>query len=185
MKTMLALALSLMVSAVSAKSLAEYDASYSFDVRWPVVGFSGAQVPVKNVCTDGDLLKTINPVKVCTETAVVEVCKRFKDDEVCSPVRAGKTYKEDNRTRLVYGCVNYATKDLQRSKFYETKECSKWKRTMVGGKDKGGPTWTCLEYSTVTKEIAENYDVEVFSTRGKDRYDYPVATKDFSLPACE
>lgn len=186
MKKMLMLVLAVATLSLQAKSLEDYDASRRYDVKWPVIGFNGAQVAVKNVCVEGDELKTINAVKVCAETAVVEVCKRHKDDEVCSPVRAGRTYRSDSRTRLVYGCVRHESVDLVRSRTYEASECAKWKRNYIGKRDHSDQAqWSCVEYKKVTREIPTSYSVEVFATFGKDHNDVVVATKNYDLANCQ
>lgn len=182
---MLLLAVSSLSFAGRYKTLEQYDASYAYFVHWPVISFSQATVPVKNVCQFGEEFKTINPVKVCAKTGVVEVCTRHKDDESCRPVRKGETVRENSRTRLVYGCIAYESKDLVTSKFYQTNECAEWKRNPArGGKDSGEPNWICVRTEKVTKEYATNFDVSVTSTRGKDKNEYEVANVNFDIPAC-
>ncbi len=190
MKLVIAIALAAMSTvtlAASHKTLEQYDASYAYTVQWPVIGFSAAQVPVKNVCIDGDTFKTINDVKVCTKQAVVEVCttQGKEQNESCRAVRRGETPKEGPRTRLVYGCVASERQALSVSQFYEEKVCTKWKRNYVGGKERDGLSWTCLAYDTVTKERADNYDVSVLRNGHGDHNDIEVANINFELPACK
>jgi hypothetical protein len=186
MKLILAITLAAMttVSFAAHKTLAQYDASYQYNVQWPHIGFAGAQVPVKNICTDGEIFKTINDVKVCTKTAVTEVCIINKNGESCRNVRNGETPKESPRTRLVYGCVASEGRALEISRFHDEKVCTEWKHNRVS-KDSSDPEWTCVAYETVTKEYADNYDVTVIQYGHGDASDREVATINFELPVCK
>lgn len=183
---LLVLAMSATSFARHTKTLEQYDASYNFDVKWPSINFSLASVAVKNVCIDGDTLKTINPVKLCTKTAPVEVCTITKESENCRKLRKGETPKDGPRTRIVYGCVAYEGKALETSRSYEEKVCATWKRNPARhGKDSSEPMYICTSYKTVTKEYADNYDVEVYAVARGDHEDRLVDTINFELPACK
>ena len=189
MKLILALALLSMTTASFAKRLStleDYDASRSYIVQWPTVVFSNISVPVKNVCVLGDVLKTVSPVKYCSESAVVEVCVRGNhSSEECRPVRKGETPKQSSNTRLVWGCVAYANSSFETSKTYMASVCIKWEQNETNSNH--APTYKCVEFGKVAKEYASSYDVSVISNMnaGHQSGSVEVAKLNFNLPLCK
>jgi hypothetical protein len=184
MKLLLALALLATASVSFATTLAQYDASRSYIVAWPTVVFSNVSVPVKNVCVDGDMLKTAAPVKFCSESAVVEVCvKANHGAEECRPVRKGETPKQSTNTRLVWGCVAYSTQNFATTRSYEAQVCTKWERSENTNHGQG--SWLCVEFGKETKEYALSYDVSVTGNSNDHSGRVEVANLNFTIPQCK
>lgn len=187
MKTIIAIALmsmaTLSVAAKRPTTLSDYDASRSYIVHWPTVIFSNISVPVKNVCVDGEKLKTIAPAKFCSESAVVEVCSTANHgSEECRPVRKGETPVQKPGTRLVWGCVAYSTQNFETTRAYEAQVCTKWERVQ---NDKNA-SWLCVEFGTETKEYALSYDVSVTSnSNSHESGNVEVANLNFTIPQCK
>ena len=187
MKLILALTLISLTSisfASGSKTLADYDASRNYIVAWPTVVFSNLSVPVKNVCVDGENLKTIAPVKYCSKQAVIEVCTKInsKSSEECSPVAAGSAPSQKPGTRLVYGCVAYNTNSFSTTRTYQAQVCTKWETVQTGSHN--NTSQVCTEFGTEAKDYALSYDVSVsaMATRGQR---VEVDSLNFTIPACK
>lgn len=165
------------------ETLEDFDGSLQHIVHWPQVVFSNLSTPVKNVCSAGSVLKTISPLKVCTKTAIVEVClKNGKDtSEECHKIRPWDSLKESSGKRFVYGCVSSIDEQFETSKFYEAKICTKWK---VDEDNRNRNV--CVEYGNETKEYPDSYDVSVThsGTETKNQ-NVEVANLKFEIPECK
>jgi hypothetical protein len=165
-------------------TLQDFDESLSHIVQWPLVKFLSNSSPVKNVCTNGAVLKTIKPIKVCTKMAVIEVCTRSStkgSTEECRPVRKGETPKDGFNIKLVLGCVSTTEKNLETSKFYENSICTKWEKD-ENNKDR----WNCIEFGLETKEYADEYDVSVIQNASAHQGGpVEVANLKFEIPQCK
>jgi hypothetical protein len=167
-------------------TLADYDSSLSHMVSWPNVQFNNNLIPVKNVCADGVILRTINPIKVCIKKAPAEVCiKNTKgNQEECRRLRSGDTLpKENSSTKINYECVEFENQNFETSKFYEIPVCSKW---ALDPFDTGrNSSRTCSEYTKETKEYADKYKVSVTTTNNSTHSErVEVAVFDFEVPPC-
>jgi hypothetical protein len=182
MKFLLAVLL-VVSSSVFAKTLDQYDASRAYFVHWPTVLFpQNANVPVKNVCVDGELLKTISPVKYCTEMAVVEICtlRNKNSDETCRAVKAGETPAQKPNTRLVWGCVGYATNNFETTRAHDVSVCTKWEQVQ---EDSKRTSWKCVEWGKESKDYPLSYDVSV--TQNVKDGDREVANLNYTIPQCK
>ena len=144
-------------------TLQDFDDSLSHIVHWPEIDFPNIKIPVKNICTEGNTLKTISPVKVCAQKAVVEICEKVGPkglSEECHKVRPGESLKESYTKRLVYGCTTFMEKNLETSKFYEVPVCIKWREKTDEAKNHSR-AWDCTEYNKETKEYPETYKISV------------------------
>ena len=182
MKTLLALVIALSATVSFAKTLEQYDASNSYIVAWPTVVFSNISVPVKNVCVKGDNLNTIAPAKYCSESAVVEVCTTLNHNEECRAVNAGETPVQKPGTRLVYGCVAYASANFTTPITHQAQVCTKWETVQTGSHN--NTSQVCTEFGTEAKDYALSYDVSVsaMATRGQR---VEVDSLNFTIPACK
>ena len=185
MKILLIIALALVTSVTFAKTLEQYDASNAYIVAWPTVVFSNISVPVKNVCVDGENLKTINPAKYCSKSAVEEVCTKSspKSSEECRAVNSGETPVQKPGTRLVWGCVAYASKSFETSRTYEASVCTKWEKVETGSHN--NTSWICVETGSVSKEYALSYDVSVTAIGNGHSGREEVANINFAIPQCK
>ncbi len=169
------------------ETLEDYDASLSYIVEWPMVKFAQNNVPVKNICDDGTIFKTINPIKICKETAVVEVCnygnsKNTTDN--CRPVRKGEVPKDGYGIKLNYGCIAYEFVQLETSQFYEAPVCDNWSN--ANDSKSNGSTWKCLKYGKETKEYSENYIIPVIQIKKDHSGTREEVTKlEFEIPDCK
>ena len=162
------------------KTLEEYDASSEFRVHWPSVNFSNVNIPVRNVCVDGENLKTITSVTYCSKQAVVEVCTTSGHSEICRAVKKGETPVHKPNNRLVWGCVGYNTKNFETTRTYQAPVCLKWKEIHEGGKSNH---WECVQYGIETKEYNLSYDVSV--TKNTHNGQIEVANLNFTILQCK
>lgn len=189
MKFIIAIALmsmaTLSFAAKRPTTLSDYDASRSYMVHWPSVVFSNISIPVKNVCVDGENLKTITPAKFCSESAVVEVCTTANHgSEECRPVRKGETPVQKPGTRLVWGCVAYSTQNFETTRTYEAQVCTKWEQVQTGSHN--NTSWVCVEFGTEPKEYALSYDVSVTrNSYSHESGNVEVANLNFTIPQCK
>lgn len=180
----LVLALSLLFSFASqAMTLEQYDASNSYLVAWPQVVMSNLSVPVKNICSEGELLKTISPVTYCSQPAVVEVCTRQAHAaEECRPVRQGEKPVQAPGTRWVWGCAGYKSAYLATSKYYMAQVCTRWEEVQNGHNNK---SYTCVEFGQEARTYPTDYMVSVDQATVHNGGWVEVAALPFSIPACK
>ena len=166
-------------------TLEDFDGSLSYIVHWPIVVALKIEIPVKNICAEGVVLKTIKPQKYCKTTAVVEICERQgHGSETCRAVRKKENSKESTSLRFVYGCVEYAFKDFETSKFYEASVCARWERN--NEIKSNSITYKCVEYKNETKEYEDDYMVSVTTNSNSTHQSGPVEVTKlrYEIPVC-
>lgn len=151
---------------VSRSELLEIDGSYDYDVT-SVVALDGVNVSILNACVDGDSVKAIAPITVCTAYVWVD---------------NGENGSLTERRDKV--CVETAQVSPSQALSYEASYCKRFKTAGYDGRSDAFHNLpeSCAKWGTKTYSTQTSFYPTIRKLKGqKDTYSLG---KKFSLPAC-
>ena len=147
------------------EELVEIDSSYKYSVEGSV-NLEGVNVSVLNACVDGDSIKSISPVAVCTSYGWVD-----------NGENGGQTESRDKV------CLNVEALELSAPIEQEVTKCVKFKAGFGGVAERISELpESCKQWGTKTSKLATTYRPNIRVMQGNQ--DTIVGTKKFALPAC-
>lgn len=140
-----------------------------FNLQVAVPNYASIQFGPKglfNVCKTETELKSIAPVRSCTE---------YK--EVYNP---GRSDHDNGGIEIV--CLKWENLDVSIPREQDEQVCVAWKD--ISHNDNAGPPWTeCTKYETRRVTLPVDFQLEVYDTRG-EHGPRLAFTKPYSVPAC-
>lgn len=137
--------------------LVELDQNYRIDIRWKRWG----GVPVANLCADGEIYRTLEPVKVCDEYQRIEV-----------------GHGKDRSSELV--CVRESVRDLALPASEKQSRCVEWSK-----RRHKEDSIECVRFEDYLFTFPATNPIEIYAARGgRDRDPALLGVKDYTIPAC-
>lgn len=151
---------------VSKSELVALDATYKYDVT-SVVAIEGVNVSILNACQDGESVKTISPVSICTSYAWVD---------------NGENGSLTERRDKV--CASSESVSLSQAKSYEKSYCKRFKAAGYDGRADAinNLPESCAKWGTKTASTQTSFYPTVRQLQG-DKDTFSLGKK-FTLPTC-
>lgn len=147
---------------------------------YPQVYFPEA-VFVDNVCTTGETLRTINPVKVCYSVEVKErkACVVTDNQEICRVLKEGEVEQRNEVVREIAVCTDNPRKfaSLEMPVKYTTQECTQYAQVT------DTKNLECLAWTPTVKSWPMTYRVQIVDNDGDQSF-RSHGFESFKLPLC-
>lgn len=136
-------------------------------------------VYINNVCTSGDFLRTINPVKVCLKVEIVnrEACAPSEGQDICRVLKNNEEPKGMEVLRETAACVESQFAQLETPVKYDSHDCTQWTRAT------GRKNPECVSWVPVVRSWPATYSVEVVDNDGDQSF-RSHGRVDYKLPFC-
>lgn len=143
--------------------------------EWPSVN----GLPVNNACATDETFRSLAPVRVCTETAVVarHAC-HTGHAESCRPLMEGEAARADEAVREDVRCVAREPRSIEVSREIVTVHCDQAQST---GGASSGPCAHLVERKT---KVDRSFEVRKYELRQGDASDAYLGTERFIVPEC-
>lgn len=120
------------------------------------VDFPQSRIPIDNICTTGETLRTIRPVQVCEEVSVVaRFACTMGEQEYCRPLPSGKFPYRNEQLKEETACTRFGMQNFETPRDYQVNECSEWVNPKIFGQGND----ECASWIVVSKKYSLIYQI--------------------------